>query len=479
MRANLRTLWFAVLLPLFASCASHKFDLQAFEKAWEEGNYATCISMLCEKGVYDKNSLPLKNMDIATLYHYMGDYKNSATHFKECGDLMEMGDLQSVSQFESFYLNILNSLNYHNQGQLEGALVEIKNADHVKVNKGKSESNALWYIYSDNEEDLLSIRSFDEDDEESDEYKKKMSTFGIPEAQVSAGTPRKPTVNDLYRSSPTAYYLGNLFRNAAGDEEGARLDKDILKTLNPNFKIATRDDGKALLNVIAFSGGIARKEEVVYYYPPEENGRPVYMKGVTVPDEKGTPMTVTGLRYKFAYQKAGENNTKVDNVIAIAQNVETAEEVEARCDFLEDFGNELKKNVALKARKEFNKNKVKSIIGKTGIALVSIVAVVTAEVVAQKTTNPLLKAIANAAFLAAVASYKAILEKFDKSIKTDLRQARFLAARSYAGALNLAEGTYNIKVQYKHGNTLIKEEEYPDVAVSASRLNLLESICLK
>lgn len=146
---------------------------------------------------------------------------------------------------------------------------------------------------------------------------------------------------------------------------------------------------------------------------------------------------------------------------------------------MEDFGEELKKNVALKARREFNKNKAKSIVGKSAIAITYALAIVAAEVTKQHATNTFAQIAAEAVLVAAIASYHAVLNKFDKGIKADIRQARFLPARSYAGAMNLSEGIYNVKVQYKNGNTLIKEEEFQDVKVSASSLNLLESVCLK
>lgn len=492
MKLRLKVISVIGIFLLFISCASHKFDQKAFDEAYSKGDYETCISMLSQRGVYDKESVPLKNMDLATLAHYMKDYKQSQNYFRECDLLMEEGDLRSIAQFESFYLNILNSLNYHHQGNLEGALVEIKQADHEKVNKGKSESNALWFIQSLDEQALLSVRSaeddakkgelikasLNEDEAESDEYKNTMSKFGIPEAEVSEGTPRKPTEKDLYRSSPTAYYLGHLFREAEGDEEGARLDRDILKTLNPNFKVLTKEKDKALLNVLSFAGEIAKKEEVVYYYPREENGQPRYMGDIKVSSEDGKVLTLSGMRYKFAYVKAGENNTRVNRVVTVAKNVETGEEVEVSCEFLEDFGNELKKNVALKARKEFNKNKSKSIIGKSAIAITYMIAVVAAEITAQTAESPIAQAVAQAAVVAALVTYKASLEAFDKGIKADTRQARFLPACSYAGQVSLDEGTYNVKVQYKNDDILIKEEEFNDVKVKSSSLNLLESICL-
>ena len=73
---------FFVALTLFASCATAKFDVASFEKAYSEGNYELCIKLL-KKRNYGKDSVPLKNMDIAVLSHYAKNYSESQKHFAE------------------------------------------------------------------------------------------------------------------------------------------------------------------------------------------------------------------------------------------------------------------------------------------------------------------------------------------------------------------------------------------------------------
>lgn len=468
-----RLLGFSIVVGFLISCATAKFDVASFDKAFADGDYELCIKMLKNKK-YGKDSIPLKNMDIAVLSHYAKNYDESQKYFAECERLMEEGDLRSVAQFESFYLNILNSFNYYNQGKLEDAVVEIKKADHEKVNQGRQSNSSLWFIVDDSS-DVANIRAFDEDEKDGEEYQNTCSKFGVSPAEASRGTPRKPTLNDLYRSSATAYYLGSLFRDANGDTEGARLDRDYLKVLNPKISFI-KDNEKAILNLISFSGTIAKKEEKVYYYPPEVDGTPIYLPDVIVDDKDGTPMTIPGMRYKFAYTQATENNTVVDRIEAVAMNVET--ETKAQFSFLEDFGEELKKNVALKARKEFQKNKARSIIGKSALAIALTVAIYAARKAVNNAGDDFAKAIADIALTAAEVAFRAGLEKFDDSIKADTRQAKYLPARSYATSLALSEGVYNVKIQYMKGSTLVKEDFFENVNVKKSYLNLLESICL-
>lgn len=471
-----RLLGFSIVVGFLISCATAKFDVASFDKAFADGDYELCIKMLKNKK-YGKDSIPLKNMDIAVLSHYAKNYDESQKYFAECERLMEEGDLRSVAQFESFYLNILNSFNYYNQGKLEDAVVEIKKADHEKVNQGRQSNSSLWFIVDDSS-DVANIRAFDEDEKDGEEYQNTCSKFGVSPAEVSRGTPRKPTLNDLYRSSATAYYLGSLFRDANGDPEGARLDRDYLKVLNPKISFI-KDNEKAILNLISFSGTIAKKEEKVYYYPPEVDGTPIYLPDVIVDDKDGSPMTIPGMRYKFAYTQATENNTVVDRIEAVAMDVETGTETKAQFSFLEDFGEELKKNVALKARKEFQKNKAKSIIGKSALAITLTIPIYMAKkAVDNAGDNAFAKVLAEASLTAAELAFRAGLEKFDDSIKGDTRQATYLPACSYATSLALSEGVYNVKIQYMKGSTLVKEDFFENVNVKKSYLNLLESICL-
>lgn len=475
-----RLFFCAVVAFLLFSCSSHKFNQQKFDEAYVAGDYSTCISMLKGKKVYKKDSIPLQQLDIGTLAHYAKNYEASKNNFETCERLMTEGDLRSVAQFESFYLNILNCLNYYNQGKVEDATVEIRKVDSEKVNKGRVANNSLWYIYMSDadEQNLQAIRKFDEDEQDSAEYADKCSQFGVSPAQVNKGLPRKPTEADWYRGSATAYYLGSLFRDASDDAEGARFDRDMLTTLNPKVKVGTKEDGKALLNLLAFSGAIAKKEEVVYYVPEEVGGIPQYLPTISMSIAGGTA-EISHLRYKFAYAKATENTSNVNNIVAVAKNIETNEETQASFSLLEDFGEDLKKNVALKARKEYNKIKAKSIIGKSALAISLQAAILAAEATYGNTDNGIAQIVAMAVWTAAKVAYIPSLDAFDKNeIKADVRSAKYLPACSYASNMSLPEGKYNVKVQYKNGDSIVKEEEFAEVPVKASSLNLVESICL-
>ena len=110
------------LLPMLFSCASAKFDQIGFDKAYRDGNYELCMKMLKGRN-YGKNNAALKNIDIGVLAHYAKKYEASATYFNEGDRLLDAGKLDGVAQFESFYLNILNALNYYHQNKILNKLL--------------------------------------------------------------------------------------------------------------------------------------------------------------------------------------------------------------------------------------------------------------------------------------------------------------------------------------------------------------------
>lgn len=474
----------ALLLPMLFSCTSAKFDQIGFDKAYQDGNYELCIKMLKGKD-YGKNNAALKNIDIGVLAHYAKDYEVSAAHFNDGDMLLDAGNIDSVAQFESFYLNILNALNYYHQNKLEDAVVELKKADDIKIRAGRENRSSLWHVV-DESSNIEIIRGFDEDEEPDSKLQEAYSTFGVKPADINAGLPRKPTMDDLYHGSATAYYLGSLMRNASGDTEGARLDKDYVTVLNPvtslNQMLSNTFNTKenaGFLNIISFSGSIAAKEEVSFYFPKEENGEAIFLSGISIPIE-GTLFSLPPIRFKLAYPVVRENITKIDSIETIVTNTATGKSDTYPLIQLEDFGEEVKKNNALRARKEYQRNAAKSILGKLAVAVSSGAAIFAArKTVEQAAEKPLAQIAAQAALAAAEMTLTTTLEKYDASIHADIRQAKFLPAKASITTIQLPPATYNVTVRYFHNAIVLFEETFDNVQLKDKELRLLESTCLK
>lgn len=467
----------AAALFLF-SCATSRFNEIAFDKAYSEQNYELCAKML-EKKDYGQENVVLKNIDMGVMTHYGKNFVQSAQYFNESDRLIDSGDLRSVAQFESFYLNILNALNYYRLNKLEDATAEIKKADDEKVRLGRESSASLWFI-TDNSENVSLIRGYDSDEALSEEEQQAYQKFGVSPAEVNEGAPRKPTYADLYQGSASAYFLGALFRNANGDSEGARLDKDYLRVLNPSIELDPSlkpESGKTSLNVIAFSGKIAAKTEEAVYFPPENNGLPQFIPGISL-NIDGTPFSLPPIRFKFVYPKAGENTTQIDTVEAVVTDTLTGKTETYPLSLLEDFGEDLKKNVALRARKEYQKSAAKNIVGKLTAALTTSTAIFAGRKAVAAAGDSIGASIAQVTLLAAEAALPVALEAANSAMKADIRQAKYLPARSSSACIALDPGVYNVKIRYLNKGMMVQEESFFAVDVKAQGLNLLESICL-
>ncbi|MGP1594427.1 MAG: hypothetical protein ACTTH8_04185 [Treponema sp.] len=460
------------------SCATSRFNNIAFDHAYNDQNYELCIKMLENKDYGEENTV-LKNIDLGVISHYAKNFEQSAYHFNESDRLIDSGDLRSVAQFESFYLNILNALNYYRLNKLEDAAAEIKKADDEKIRLGRENSSSLWFI-TDHSANVSLIRGYDSDEELSEEDQEAYRKFGISPAEVNEGAPRKPTYADLYQGSPSAYFLGALLRNANGDPEGARLDKDYLKVLNPTIQLTPAlkpQEGMAALNIIAFSGKIAEKIEEEIYFPPEYNGIPQFIPGITIPID-GTPFSLPPIRFRIVYPKAGENITRIDAVEAVITDTITGKTDTYPLNLLEDFGENLKKNVALRARKEYQRNAAKNIAGKLTAAITTSAAIFAGRKAVEAAGDSIGAAFAQGALLIAEASLPAALEAANSAMKADIRQAKYLPARSSSLCVPIAPGMYDVRIRYLNNGMPVREEVFYAVDVKAQGLNLLESICL-
>ncbi len=464
---------------LLLSCASARFNTARFETAYKNKNYERCLEMLKRKR-YRKKSPVLKAVDIGTIAHYKKDYETSAHYFNTGDRLLYEGDLRGIAQFESFYLNILNCLNYYHLGSIEDAAAEIKKADDVKIRMGRENTNPLWHI-KDESSKVNYLRGFGSTDINTPEFHKACSTFGISPAEITDGAPRAPTKADLYQGSPTAYYLGTLMRKANGDSEGARLSKDYLKVLNPAVDLTpyiVQKPETASLNILAFSGTIARKKEKIEYFPPEEKGRPRFLFGVSIP-VNGIFFTLPPLRFKLAYTQAGNNTTCIDRIVTTVTNLTTGKTENYPLVLLEDFGEHVKKHTALTAKKEFERKAAASVIGKLTAAVASSAAIFSARAALAQADSSFLRAWAEFLLDAAELSLMLALDASDAAIKADVRQARFLPAKASVAHIQLKPAVYSITVRYLSGASVVYEESFPEVPVNPQQVNLLESICLQ
>ena len=63
--------------------------------------------------------------------------------------------------------------------------------------------------------------------------------------------------------------------------------------------------------------------------------------------------------------------------------------------------------------------------------------------------------------------------------RADVRTSRYFPANAFVSGINLAEGTYDVKVVFKYRNRIVFTRSYTGVAVRKNDVNLVEAFCLR
>lgn len=166
---------FSILLcaVFLSACANKSMTrYEELSKPLQKGGFSAAIDAVQknEEDLYGSNSVFLYHFDLATLYHYDGDYQKSADEFEKAKQVYEDLYTKSVSNeaasiltndnvrpyrarpFEVLALYEMNILNYLAMHDLDGALVEARAADialqqlYQKSNEKTNDAGYLRYL---------------------------------------------------------------------------------------------------------------------------------------------------------------------------------------------------------------------------------------------------------------------------------------------------------------------------------------------
>jgi len=431
------------------SCATTSKAYKEIDNAVDQSNFSAAAGVI-KKGqerknpVYSEKNAILLYLDKGLLEHYAGNYEESSKDFQRAEKLIEEAYTKSISEgflsyivndntkaypgedFEDIYLNVFNALNYFKRGDTESALVEIRK---LSASSGKLDMLARKYEYIDPKTG------------ENLSQKTKKET-GISEM------PKTKAVN--FSNSALARYLGALFYQAAGNTDAARIEfdqinrayaanSDIYRGLVPRAVEEARNVPSQLarLNIISFSGLSPVKEEaLITQHLPFQH--PVLQIAV----------------FKLpALERRSYNITKIE--------VEVEGAGKFNLELLEDMGAVIQETFNARYSNIFLKTYIRTIIKYT---VADIAAIETSR---QKD--------ALAGLIIALAARAAM----DGSEKADIRMSRYLPDKAYIGGINLDPGTYQVYINYYHGNRLVFRDEHKNVAVKKGGLNLIESVKLR
>jgi len=438
---------------ILVSCATKPVEYESVDDAVNTDDFRVGVEEIRsgqerKKPRYSRNNSVSLFMDKGLMEHYGENYAASSQDLQEAERLIEEAYTKSVTadiasyivndnvkeypgeDFEDIYISVFNALNYYNQGNIEGALVEIRK---LTLSNGKLDMLGRKFEKTDNTTFQDAITQI-----------AKLGFTNFP------ALPEKKPVN--FSDSALARYLGALFYLGDGNTDSARIEFERIReafAANPNiyhnpFPNSAADaqnvpNGKARLNIIGFAGLSPIKKEQIF-----NQIFPFFMNKV--------------LWYpQFKLPALAKRPSRIDRIEVIVGDEKFDLEL------LEDMGAVIEETYNARFSSMFLKTYIRTMLK---YALVDIAATEAANRLGGS------ELVANAS---ALAGKKA----FDATERADVRMSRYLPGKAYIGGINLDPGTYTVTVHFCSGSDIVAKKEYENVVVRANALNLMETVSLK
>jgi hypothetical protein len=446
---------FPALVLLFFSCATrpdsyNDIDIAVYNDNFIKGIEEIRLRQNQKKPLYaEKNSI-LLYLDKGLLEHYAKNYVNSSQDLQEAERLIQEAFTKSITasaasyiandntkdypgeDYEDIYINVINAMNYYHDGDLEGAMVEIRK---ITMTNGKLDQLATKY-----EGATGSASQY---------FASTLSAMGLNVPQL----PDLATVS--FNNSALARYLSALFYQGQGKDDDARIEfEQVSNAFNTNPNVYYNSIPKSVtdaqnvpqekgrLNVIGFSGLGPAKEEFSQTFP--------------------VPFFIDTLQIvQLKLPVLAPRPSSIDRI-----QVEVNGQGSFDLELLEDMG---------AVTTETFKARSASIVSKTFIR--TLVKYATGSVASAAASDKAGGGIGGA--LASLATSLASKVVADASEAADIRMGRYFPDKAYIGGINLDPGTYSGTVTFYSGGRVVARDDFKDVNVRANRLNLVETISLR
>jgi hypothetical protein len=432
------------------SCAGGPKAYKEIDHEVGGGNFEAAVDTIVKrqkskKVIYSEKNAIMLFLDKGLLEYYAGNYAASSADLQEAERLIEEAYTKSITagflsyilndnikeypgeDFEDIYINIFNALNYYKRGNIEGALVEIRK---LSTTNGKLDMLARKY-----------------------EYKDPNSGASLEElAQKEAKGAQLPKGKKIeFNNSALARYLSALFYLADNNADGARIEfeqlqrafltnKDIYQNPIPKTVEQIRDvpQGKAMLNILCFSGlSPVKEEELIKYFFPLFRNPALYISNFKLPKMVRRPSKINRIEVVI------DENEKVN------------------LELLENISAVVEETFAIRYANIVMKTYIRTLLKYLTVDIAS------AEIERRQDG------------LTALAAALAAKVAFEATESADTRMSRYLPGKAYIGGIILDPGTYNIAVNFYSGNTIISRVEHNDFIVREKGLNLIDAVSLK
>lgn len=463
--------FFGFMVLALVSCASAKTRQKHYVEAMplvREGSYdeAARIIEKSKKSQYKEKDRVLYYLDLGMLLHWAGEYEASSRMLTEAEEAIEELFTASISKgiasaflndnaldyagedYEDIYLNVFKALNYIALGDNEAAHVEIRRVQ-IKLNILEDKYNRLVEEYNSSEE---------------------------AEGELAA-------VESRFHNAVLARYLSLLLYRAEGAMDDARIDREAMDEAwesqshlydfeKPPFPAPEYpDDGRALVNILSFSGlgpvkladtfSLTSGPGMVFLAMAGQDDEYVNdLVGFTVIPVPGLP---AGIHFKVQFPRLESRRTDADRIV-VRFNGEQGVELP------------LLENIESIARETFL-IKQPITVGRTIIraAAKNIVKEVGKGVLRDELTKEAGMAGLLVGLLAGAAADAAV----NATENADLRISHFFPSHVQAAEIAMEPGEYSVSVEYWNGSTLIDEIELGMRRFLPNRLNLVESYVLR
>ncbi len=431
---------------LVLSCAT-KDPYKDVDMAVEQNDYELGIDAIIQaqeskKPLYSENNAISLFLDKGILEHYAGRYADSSQDLQDAERMIEEAYTKSISadvasyiandntkeyageDFEDIYINVFNALNYYNDGNIEGALVEIRKLTEssgklsllAQKYEGKGPNAGEWVL-------------------------EQLANLGL---SINPVLPQGKSVN--FANSALARYLSALFYQADGNSDSARIEfeqlqrafltqKNIYQNPIPEAVEQARNvpEGKARLNIISFTGLSPVKEEEIIEYNFPGFGYSLNLATFKLPKLVQRPSLINRIEVLID----GEDRFNLE--------------------LLEDIGAVIQETFAIRYSNIVLKTYIRTLMKYT-------TTVVAAAAIAENQSEAL-------AVLFAIAAKKT----FEATENADIRMSRYLPDKAYIGGINLTPGTYNVTVNFYSNGRIVSAKEYRNIAVRERGLNLIDA----
>lgn len=440
-----------------------KFDREAYNQAFEAGDYLTCYSMLAGKtGKAEEKNAVRNALDMDMLMYLLGDYTGSGKAFldtyaqmQQLSSSMTVGDVMKASMTSENSVKYSGS-EYERYLAWSMRLASALNSDQADVANGIMKDYVGTFM-----DEIQALRQKNKElaEEsakklESDEFANAQSSLAGQGADFSFGEKPKITGKTTYENSAFFNYLGTLAYAVNRDFDHANDFASTYKVENVKDVINV-PGGKGRLEVVALSGTIGKRSDA---------GEGVEPVGVHI----NVNNNIVPLYGKVAYPVFKPQEHLINNI-----RVTLSDGTKATALLIEDFDEAVQIDVNQKAPGAFSRSVFRNIV-KNSTAAASIIAA--GEALKNADGNAIALTLAQAAFTVAVdAAAKAVIN----AEKADIRQAELFPHKASAAGFSLPAGTYTAQVEYYHDNALVETKTIENLVVKEGRVTVAVSSCEK